>query len=388
MARSTNGRPEPYQIANGRWRVAVQRGAGSRVHRSRVFLSGSSEDEVRRRRDDWLRAQEEGRRPPDRRLTTGTYLRRWLDSIVVRERTAQSYRATIENHVLPYVGQILLAQLGPLDIDEMLTAQVRRGVHPPTRAYSVRVIKIALNVAVRRKRLIPFNPVDGADQVAVKRREPTILTVDQARTLLRTVANDRLGPFFTLLATTGLRRGEALALVWQNWDREAGTILVERTLLYRPGVGFERVEPKTKRSVRTLRLPAVAQAALRDQSRRQAEERLRIGRRWHNEDLVFTGEQRQGGALSGATVGRALHRLCDVAEVPRVRVHDLRHLYATVLSGAALSDPVRMAVMGHSSRSMTDLYSRPEPTSLEAADAIDAVFGLAVDASVDAIGRE
>jgi integrase len=130
----------------------------------------------------------------------------------------------------------------------------------------------------RKKRLIPYNPADGANDVPVKRREPTILTVDQARTLLDAVAPDRLGPLLTLLATTGVRRGEALALVWPNWDREAGTLRIERTLLYRPGVGYERVAPKTKRSVRTLRLPVVAQAALREQSRRQAEERLRFDR--------------------------------------------------------------------------------------------------------------
>ena len=82
----------------------------------------------------------------------------------------------------------------------------------------------------------------------------------------------------------------------------------------------------------------------------------------------------------------ALHRLCAVGGVPRIRVHDLRHLYATVLGQAGLSDPVRMAIMGHASREMTDRYTHATPTSREAAEAIDAFFGLAVDAPVDATG--
>jgi len=84
-------------------------------------------------------------------------------------------------------------------------------------------------------------------------------------------------------------------------------------------------------SLSPAEVPAAAQAALREQSRRQAEERLRAGRRWHDEGLIFTGEHRYGGALSGATVVHVLHRLCDASGVPRIRVHDLRHLHATVL---------------------------------------------------------
>ena len=169
-------------------------------------------------------------------------------------------------------------------------------------------------------------------------------------------------------------------------DREAGILRIERTLLYRPGIGYERVPTKTRQSVRTLSLPALAQAALRDQSRRQAEERIHAGRRWQDTGLVFTGERRNGGAISGSTVVHALHRLCDSCGVPPIRPHDLRHLYATVLGEAGLSDPVRMAVMGHASRVMTDRYTHATPTSVEAADALDRAFGPAVDALVDAIG--
>lgn len=386
MARAPNGLPEPHALKNGRWRVVLQRGAGSREHRNRVFLSGSSEDAVRRRRDDWLRAQAEGRRLPDPHLTTGTYLRRWLAAHVVRDTTRASYHLAIERHVIPYIGSIPLSELGPLDIDDMLDRQKAKGVPPATRRYSVRVLSVALNVAVRRKRLILFNPAVGANEVTVTRREPIVLTVEQAHTLLDVASADRLGPLFTLLATSGIRRGEALALDWSNWDRDAGTLRIEATLLYRPGQGFERVAPKTKKSIRTLRLPAIAQAALRDQSRRQAQERLAAGRRWHDQGLIFTGVARNGGALSGATVVHALHRLCEAAGVPRIRVHDWRHFFATRLGEAGLSDLTRMAVLGHATREMTDYYSHVSPTSSDVAEAIDALFGTPVDALVDAIG--
>jgi integrase len=382
--RSPRGLPEPYQMRDGRWRVAVQLGSGSREHRRRVFLSGSSAVEVRRRRDEWLQAQAQGRRPHDQRLSTGTFLRRWLDSLTVRERTRESYQATIQRHVLPYVGGVPLAQLGPLDIDEMHAAQARKGVPAATRRYSGTLLRAALNVAVR-KRLIPYNPSLGADKVAVTPRRPTLLTTEQARILLAGVAADRLGPLFTLLATTGLRRGEALAVVWSDWDREKATLAIEKTLLYRPGEGFQRAELKTSRSRRILALPALATTALREQSRRQAEERLRAGRQWRDAGLVFTGERRPGGALSGATVVHALHRLCANNGLPRIRVHDLRHLMATAMAEAGVPEAVRMAVLGHTSPSMTSRYTHAAATAKSAAEAIDDAFGRRVDAAVDAI---
>jgi integrase len=360
--------PKPYQLPDGRWRVAVQVGAGSREHRRRVYLSASSEKLVRERLREYEHAVAAGQRPPDRRLSTGTYLRRWLASLTVRERTVMSYTATLEKHVIPRIGGIVLSQLGPLDLDEMTAGMRRDGIPPATRAYALRVLSVAMNVAVKRKRLIPYNPVDGADRPSVTRRKAVVLTREQARTLRSAVMADRLGPLFVLLASTGVRRGEALALRWGDWDREAGTLRVERTMLYRPGEGFETVAPKTDASKRLLRLSATAQRALREQSRRQAAERIRAGRRWQDNDLMFTAETKPGGALSGATVVHALHRLTERADLPRVRVHDLRHLVGTVL-GRKQAQPY----LGHANAATTDIYVHLEAT--DAAEAIDAWFG-------------
>lgn len=303
---------------------------------------------------------------------------------MVRETTRDSYRLSIERHLLPYLGGIVLSQLSTIDLDEMLAAQARRGVRAPTRQYSIRVLRAALNAAVR-KRVIPYNPTVGVDRVAVTRREPVVLTYAQARRLLDVVRTDRLGPLLTMLATTGLRRGEGLALVWDNWDRDAGSLSVERTLLYRPRQGFIRVPPKTRRSVRTITLPDIAMAALRDQARRQAEERLNSGPSWRDQGLIFTAETKPGAPLSGGTVVHALHRLCDASGVPRIRVHDLRHLMATAMAERGVPEAVRMSVLGHATSAMTSHYTHARPTSREAADAIDWVLGSAVDDIVDDI---
>ncbi|HTR71883.1 MAG TPA: site-specific integrase [Mycobacteriales bacterium] len=238
---------------------------------------------------------------------------------------------------------------------------------------------MALNVAVTRKRLIPYNPAIGADRPVVKRRQPTMLDDAQVARLLAVLEDDRLGPLFRLLATTGIRRGEALALRWSDFDKAAGTLAISKTLLYRAGEGFELVAPKTRTSNRVIRLSLAAQAALKAQAKAQAAERLRHGNRWRDHDLIFTAQQAHlidgvkvyGEPLSGATVVHAMHRLCDEAKVPRLRPHDLRHMAATWIT-EAVGIGSAQAVLGHSTVTMTGRYAHPSATSQAAADAIDA----------------
>lgn len=380
--RAKAGDPQPFQVADGRWRIAVQRGHGSREHRNRTFLSGSSPADVTAKRDELLRADAEGRRPPDRRLTVGTYLRRWLDAPSKRrERTIESYRMTLEKHVLPRIGGLILSQLGALDIDAMLADMGRAKVPPATCVYALRVLSVALNAAVTRKRLIPYNPALGADAPPVTRRSAIALDTAASRRFLEVVAGDRLAPLFTLAISTGLRRGELLALRWSDWDRGTGILTIDATMLYRPGEGFERVAPKTASSVRRHKLAGVAQAALSAQSKRQASERIRAGRAWRDNDLVFTAANGPGGAVSGATVVHSLHRLCKAAGIPVFRFHDLRHTYLTHVAAAIGSDRTR-PIAGHASSRTTEGYIHLPAVSEEAAEVIDGLFGESVVASV------
>ena len=365
--------PRPYQTADGRWRVSVQQGHGSREHRNRRCLSASSYEEARRRRDELLAPQARDERPPDRRLTVGTFVRRWLGSLQLADATIESYASVMERHVLPQVGGLLLSQLSTGDLDDMLGALARKGVSASMRRRALRYLSIALNSAVRKKRLMPYNPADGADMPKVSVRRTTVLTPAEGRRLLEALASERLGPLIAVLLTTGLRRGEVLGLRWQDWDRDAGTLRIEHKLQYTPKVGYELQAPKT-RKVRVIRISNTTHQALVAQAKRQAEERLAVGRRWEPNDLVFTAEHRPGGAVNGQTVLHALERICRMADVHRVRVHDLRHTAATWITEAVGIERAK-EVLGHSTIAMTERYTHLEATSAEAAAAMDAALG-------------
>jgi integrase len=109
-------------------------------------------------------------------------------------------------------------------------------------------------------------------------RQP--LSAAEARTLLDIVRGDRLEALWVVELAAGMRRGEITGLGWPAVELEAGTVRVNRTLSYRPGDAYELGAPKTKRSLRTIRLPAIAVEALHVHRQRQREERLAAGANW------------------------------------------------------------------------------------------------------------
>ncbi len=198
---------------------------------------------------------------------------------------------------------------------------------------------------------------------------------DDARAILAAVEGDRLAPLVAVTLGVGLRLGEALGLRWADVDLDAGTLAVS-TALRRTPVEFREegepiyrlVAPKTDRSRRTIQLPAFAIAALHDQRRTQAQERLASGRRWLDNDLVFAGPA--GGPIPPGSVTRRFQSLLAGADVERLRFHDLRHAAATVMLAQGVELRVISETLGHSSIGMTaDVYAGVVPALGRAAAA-------------------
>ena len=117
---------------------------------------------------------------------------------------------------------------------------------------------------------------------------------------------------------------------------------------------WQFLEPKTKRSRRTISLPAPVAQALREHRMRQVAERLLLGPGWEGErwgGLIFTNEV--GGPLNRSTILRHFHRLLARAGLPKMRVHDLRHGAASLMAALGVSARVAMEVLGHSQISTT-----------------------------------
>jgi hypothetical protein len=178
--------PKPTQRADGRWVIAVQVGRGSRGYRVRRYLYGSSSDDVLAKRDDFLRRAKLGLGPVDERLTVAAYLTSWADGLVgIRPRTIESYRHTVDRHLIPALGNIALVQLRAADI-RRATRSIATSTGIRTAAYAVTILRIALSVAVR-DRLIERNEASEVRRPVVDEPEREVLDDDGLLTLLDAV---------------------------------------------------------------------------------------------------------------------------------------------------------------------------------------------------------
>ena len=170
------------------------------------------------------------------------------------------------------------------------------------------VLHKALEDALRPG-LIQRNVVDLVRAPRMRRVEMRVLSLEQVRTLLSVARGNRFEALYTLAVTTGMRRGELLALKWRDVDLGQGSggasgthasgqpALQVRAPLQKTKGGFVYAEPKSARSRRRIALTAAAAEALRMHRARQAEERLLVRPEWEDHNLVFCTHQ--GRPLSG-----------------------------------------------------------------------------------------
>ncbi|HMG26412.1 MAG TPA: site-specific integrase [Acidimicrobiia bacterium] len=184
--------------------------------------------------------------------------------------------------------------------------------------------------------------------------------------------DDHLYAFWQLLATTGLRRSEALGLRWSDLDLDEGRLSVRQALAY---VGTRPVldEPKTQQSRRLVMLESETIEALKAHRARQLEERLAIGAGYGELDLVFC--RVAGDPLNPATVRRRFDGLVKASGLPKITLHGLRHSWATLALLDGIPAKVVAEVLGHSSTRVTeDVYQHVTPGMQ--ADAVTRVAGL------------
>jgi integrase len=178
-----------------------------------------------------------------------------------------------------------------------------------------------------------------------------------------------MGPLFAVAAGTGLRLGELLGLRWS--DLTDGALTVRRSYARAEGGGWAMAEPKTRRSRRTVMLPAVARDGLDRQSEQQAAAKDAAGSAWQDRaGQIFTDAV--GRPLHPTAVSHSFRVVADRLGLP-VRLHDLRHTAATLMLGAGVPLKLVSETLGHSSIAVTaDVYAHVTPElRREAAAAMD-----------------
>lgn len=377
--RRANGEGSIYYVeADGRWRGALAwTDEASRSRRRTV--TGRTQGDVRRKLTE-LRAELDKGRAPASGITVAAFLggadSGWLRAERQRIRPStwlqrDQYARTC---IVPAIGKLALAKLTPGDVETMTAGLIAAGKAPRTAAHARTILRRALGDA-QRDGLVHRNVAALARPPRVPQTTIKYLDVLQLRTLLAAVADHPLGPLVTLAATTGMRQGEMLGLGWADVDLEAGSLMIRRSLA-RAWTGWALAEPKTPRSRRSVRLPAVSVAALRRQRERQDADRAAAGTAWQDiHGLVFTDAI--GRPLVNSHVSAVFQRSLRDAGLPAIPFHGLRHSAATALLAGGIPLRVVSDVLGHSTISITaDTYAAVVPElRRDAADAMDRALG-------------
>lgn len=337
-----------------------------------------------------LRTVDTGEHVDPTRVTMQQWLVSWLSSITpeVSPKTHERYEEIVRCYLITAFGKFRLSSLTSAHIQAVYSAWAvadrrdgRAGsLSARTRRHMHRVLRSALARAVEHQ-LLARNPADAFKKrlPKIERSEIATLDVNQTALLLHGLSRSRVYWPVLIALSTGMRRGEVLALRWKNVDLDRRSVRVMESLEQtKAGIRFKA--PKSEKT-RVIALPEFAADELRRLKRIQAEELLHIGVAQTGETLLCCredGAPKQPDSLTHEFT----YQSSRIAGLPKVRFHDLRHTHATQLLLAGVHPKIAQERLGHSTITTTlDLYSHvTDSMQSEAAARLDAALRPAIRA--------
>ena len=335
---------------------------GSARRRRRVRSGFSTKAEALAALRDAQQADSAGRLVEPNRITVAEYLTSWLAA--TRSRIGddlsstgwRDYEIHVRRHITPGVGDVPLQALDRNQVKAFYAwvqeGHSSQGGNRPT-PKQVHNIHLTLHRALEdavADALVPRNPASGARRAPRRQQEMLTWDANQLRTFFEATAEDRHFPVWRLTAMSGMRRGEALGLRWDDLDVKASTVTVNRQWK-RGERGLVLAPPKTERGRRTIDLDAETIAVLKHWRRAQLEERMAFEGEWQDTGFIFT---RKDGTLNDPDViSQRFDKIVTRLGLPPVRFHDLRHTHATLLLLAGVPPHVVSMRLGHRSVAFT-----------------------------------
>ncbi len=342
--------------AKGSWQICIcsgyVRGKAIRHHET---VRGTKKEAERRMRE-LESSLDKGVPISVGRLTVAEHLNSWLAGYVrtaCSPRTAEGYQSIIERHLIPEIGHIQLRQLQPQAIQSYYGRAVER-LSARSVQHHHRVLSQSLKYAVRQGYL-GRNPAELVTAPSSRKRVMRTLTPSEVEVLLEEASGDRFYPIYYMAISSGLRQAELLGLRWRDLDLDLLSISVSQVLYKRGGI-CEFKEPKTEHSRR--RIAMTPKLALYFKGYRKERELLYLerGNVLGLDDLVFAnGEDK---LIDPGVLSHTFSRISRQAGLGRVRFHDLRHTFASLMLLRGAKPKVISEALGHASVAFTmDTYS-------------------------------
>ena len=294
------------------------------------------------------------------------WMKIWFEEYMLGKRTPKTVEGhynSMTNYIIPLIGQIKLKDLKGYHVQKMYNE-----IGKTRSARSIQLVNITLNVALKQAIMNDLISVNVTDKCVLPKHYPKksrALTIEEQTSFVHLIRGHRFELIFLLSLYSGLRRGEAIALQWNDIDLENLRIHICKTAArvktINSQIGDSKTKiivkpPKSNASERVVPLAKQLVPLFKEHWKKTAELRLAIGSDFNPENYIFTDDS--GSVLDGGYVSTVFHRLTkDMFEKPAT-AHTLRHTFVTRGAENGVSMKVMQELCGHSTIDITaDIYT-------------------------------
>ena len=363
----------------GRWKVQLSAGSenGQRKRITRTFtVDPAKSTNAQRREVEKLASAYEtdlrrGLLTASHKITIERLAKEWFNSYVKRKKLAPTtqahYRLLLEGRILPRMGAMCVQDMTSKHINAFITwlendkpksARARGEKLSGTTCKKYHTLLHSLFEFAKRQGYVTINPVSATIAPKNDTQEKHIYDRDQLAQLMEALDKEPLKwrAYFYLAIYSQMRRGELIALTWDDVDILHHKIFITKSAYYAQGEGIKLKAPKSAAGRRELSIPPRVAELLEELKRDQSLQRLKLGNEWHDTGAVFT--QWNGLMLHLDSPAKRLNEIIKRNKLIHLSPHILRHTGASLMITSGEDFKTVQYRLGHSRASTTlDIYA-------------------------------